>query len=182
MKIRFGPVGPSCRGWKSLLKAFQFRICPLSGHVFRKKHHPQTNHIWLDSATDWHLDLIFHPRARKYSYYSLLHNMYSKLDFLFRHEMITWRTSSLIDHLLWSDHAPKFYYLQQSKINDNLLKDTVCMAALNDTIQNVLCTHNNNHSSITLESLEMCPIWCAYMVKIEKGVTRSLRLNAWFGI
>lgn len=94
---------------------------------------------------------IQHPTERDYSCYSVAHNSYSRIDYFFDLPL-----QALLGNILWSDHAPVHLRLTQLPrahrksslcLNDNLLKDTPCVAAIKQAIHDFVLDHRSDDTS-----------------------------------
>lgn len=98
-----------------------------------------------------------HPFERDYSCYSIAHNSYSHIDyFLVSQSLLDVPIKSSLGNILWSDHVlphlslahpPKFRESFSCRLNDNLLKDTPCVAAIEQTICDFIQDHQNDDTN-----------------------------------
>lgn len=90
---------------------------------------------------------IHHPTDRDFTYFSIAHNSYSRLDyFLISQSLLDTPLQTSLGHALWSDHSPVYLSFAQPpqsrtgnswRLNDNLLRDSVCVAEVTKAIQNL---------------------------------------------
>lgn len=94
---------------------------------------------------------IHHPTDRDFSYFSIAHNSYSRLDyFLISQSLLDTPIQTSLGHALWSDHSSVYISFARPpqsrrgfswRLNDNLLRDSVCIAEVTKAIKNVRSDH-----------------------------------------
>lgn len=100
---------------------------------------------------------LLHPSERDYTYYSPAHKSYSRIDYIFLSQtLLDLNPTSKIGLKLWPDHAPMHVTLGRLpqricrsawRLNDNLLTDTVCTAAVSTAITDFVQSHTRDETS-----------------------------------
>ncbi|KAM9330868.1 E1A-binding protein p400-like [Gastrophryne carolinensis] len=99
--------------------------------------------------------------ARDYTYYSPVHRSYSRIDYiLLSHHALQWHPKASIGPFLCSDHAPVFVSLDLPgaaprqwswRLNDNLLRNMVCLGRIQEAIANFAADHAQDDCSPTIQ-------------------------------
>uniref|UniRef100_A0A803KBE4 Reverse transcriptase domain-containing protein n=1 Tax=Xenopus tropicalis TaxID=8364 RepID=A0A803KBE4_XENTR len=108
----------------------------------------------------------FHPGEKDYSYFSPVHQTYSRIDYLFlSHAALEWVTETKIGIQLLSDHAPIYLKLSLPiserrawtwRLNESLLRDKDCISDLKSELKFFKEVHapDTTHPVIKWEALK----------------------------
>ncbi|KAM5151827.1 otoancorin [Mantella aurantiaca] len=104
---------------------------------------------------------ILHPNERDFTYFSPVHTTYNRLDRLYvSQHALTMSPEATIGSILWSDHAPIYVKIDipgpgpsswSWRLNDNILKDTVCCAEIKCAIQQFVSDHREDPTSPNIQ-------------------------------